>query len=301
MMKRILFYVLFLGYFMTAFSQKAKVATVSGDTIYYAPDNITREVAKQTAISLAKINAIARKFGTIIENNDYYRILNADGETTPYFVSITESEVKGEWIETIEETVDPIHDENGLWAFKAHVKGKVREIISSGINLKAKLLSNGIEDENETSVFKHKSRLYLSFIAPCDGYLSVFLTDTEYNAYCLLPYSSQTNGIYPIKANTNYVFFDKGSLRDSDRSFVKRVDPMMLVTNRDREVNFVYIVFSPNSYSKPIDIQSDEKPNWEHTNFPRHLDSKDFQKWLSKSRRLDLKMTILKKAILITK
>ncbi len=301
MMKRILFYVLFLGYFMTAFSQKAKVVTVSGDTIYYAPDNITREVAKQTAINLAKINAIARKFGTIIENNDYYNVLNADGVTTPYFISITESDVKGEWIETIEEKVDPIHEENGLWAFKAHVKGKAREITSSGISLKAKLLSNGLEDENETSVFKHNSRFYLSFSAPCDGFLSVFLTDTEYNAYCLLPYSSQTNGIYPIKANTKYVFFDKGSLRDTDRSFVKKVDPMMLVTNRDKEINFVYIVFSPNWYSKPIDIQPDKKPNWENTNFPRHLGSEDFQKWLSKSMREDSKMTLLKKAILITK
>ena len=61
---------------MTAFSQKAKVVTVSGDTIYYAPDNITREVAKQTAISLAKINAIARKFGTIIASNKLKTLTN---------------------------------------------------------------------------------------------------------------------------------------------------------------------------------------------------------------------------------
>ena len=43
--------------------------------------------------------------------------------------------------------------------------------------------------------------MQVSFQSPVDGFLTIYLVDSESKAYCLLPYRGQTDGAYNINAN----------------------------------------------------------------------------------------------------
>ena len=59
------FLILFLFTYTTAaFSQKTQKVTAS--YTYYAPENVTLEEAKRTALDRAKTSAIADAFGTLV-------------------------------------------------------------------------------------------------------------------------------------------------------------------------------------------------------------------------------------------
>ena len=83
----------------TAFAQKVK--TVEGEYTYYAPENVTMEQAKRTALDRAMIQAIADEFGTIVTQQNATRVENQNGRSDIDFLSIGGSEVKGEWLETV--------------------------------------------------------------------------------------------------------------------------------------------------------------------------------------------------------
>ncbi|MBQ5689136.1 MAG: DUF4384 domain-containing protein, partial [Bacteroidales bacterium] len=84
-------------------SSAQKMLTASGEYTYHAPQNITVEQAKAIAIERAKINIIADHFGTVVGVNNTTTVSNVNGESSVSFLSLGDSEVKGEWIETIGE------------------------------------------------------------------------------------------------------------------------------------------------------------------------------------------------------
>ena len=191
---------------LSVLAQKTK--TVEAEYIYRAPDNVTIEQARRTALERAKIQAIADEFGTIVQQVNTTRVQNEGGESTTDFFSIGGSEVKGEWIETIGEPEFTTSYEDNMLVVICKVKGKAREIVSAQIEFKARVLRNGTDDKYEDDVFKNGDDLYLSFVAPVSGFLAVYLIDAEKQAYCLLPYRSQSEGIYAVEANKRYLFFN---------------------------------------------------------------------------------------------
>ena len=194
--------------FMLPFAVQAqKLKTVEGEYTYHAPENVTLEQAKLTALDRAKIQALADAFGTIVSQYNATQVENRNGQSNIDFTSIGGSEVKGEWIETEGEPVYKIMYEGGMLVVSVKVKGKAREIVTASIDFKAKILRNGIEDKFESDTFKSGDDLYLSFTSPVSGYLAVYLIDADNQAFCLLPYRNQTTGIYPIEANHRYLFF----------------------------------------------------------------------------------------------
>ena len=273
----------------TVFAQK--VVTVEAEYIYHVPENVALETAKRTALDRAKIQAIADEFGTIVSQSNTTRIENKNGSSQVDYLSIGGSEIKGEWIETIGEPEYAISYEQGMLVVTCRVKGKAREIVAAQIDFKAKVLRNGTEDKFEDDNFRSGDDLYLSFQSPIKGNLAVYLVDADRQAFCLLPYRNQTEGIYPVKANLPYLFFNERLAPQEERSYV---DEYNMTCERSSEHNQIYIIFSPNQFAKAVDNNANEA-------LPRQLSYEDFNKWLVKCRKRDKDMNLRMIPITITK
>jgi len=274
---------------MQVFAQKMK--TVEGEYTYHAPENVTLENAKRIALDHAKIQALADAFGTVVSQSNVTRVENRNGESSTDFLSIGGSEVKGEWIETIGEPKYSIFYEQNMLVVKVSVKGKAREIVSAGIDFKAKILRNGTEDKFESDTFRSGDDLYLSFQSPASGYVAVYLIDADGKAFCLLPYRNQESGQFPVKANQRYVFF---SVKDSPAGLRPYVDEYTMTCSRQTEMNQIYVIFSPQPFTKAADNSSSDS-------LPRELEFEDFQKWQTSLVRYDNDADIIKKIITIKK
>ncbi len=256
---------------------------VSGEYTYYTPDNVTLEQAKQIALDRAKIQLIADEFGTYVGNTNITQVKNVNGTSDVRTMSLGESEVKGEWIETIGETKYDIGYENDMLYVKVRISGRIREIIYASIDYKARILKNGTENKFESTEFRANDAMYLSFQSPVDGYLTVYLYDGSENVYCLLPYRTQSVGQIPIKADEKYVFFDPSKSFDINPDLV---DQYVLTCAGEMELNRIYVIFSPNIFTK---ASSNLGVN-EIT--PKMLTFKDFHRWLSKCRKQDSSMSL---------
>ncbi len=269
------------------FAQKLK--TVEGSYLYRAPENVTVEQAKRTALERAQLDALATAFGTHISQQNSTLIQNGNGKSDVSFIGMSSSDVKGEWIETIGEPKFNVSYEQNMLVVSCQVRGRAREITSAPIDLKVKILCNGTEDKFESDQFRNGDDLYLSFQSPVDGFLAVYLLDEDGNAFCLLPYRNQTDGIQHIKANNPYLFF---SAKDAPLAERHIVDEYTMTCERSQETNQICVLFSPNPFVKANDNERGEL-------VPRELDREAFQKWMAKMRRNDSEMVFWKELIAI--
>ena len=237
--------ILFCMFYSSLHAQQVK--KVEGEYTYRAPEQVSVEQAKRTALERAKLEAMATTFGTNISQQNSTRVSNSNGKSNVDFLSISSSDVKGEWIETIGEPQYIINYEQGMLIVTCKVKGTIREITTAAIDIKAKVLRNGTEDRFESSEFRSGDDLYLSFQSPVDGYLAVYLLDEEGNAFCLLPYRNQSDGIYKVRANTPYIFFSEKDAPLQERSLI---DEYVMTCEKAQEVNQIYTIFSPNPFIK---------------------------------------------------
>ena len=89
---------------------------------------------------------------------------------------------------------------------------------------------------------------------------------------------SNITGQQKVKRGKDYVFFS------SDTSKTEGVvDELRITCDKDIENDRVYVIFSPNPFTKANDEQVSDY-------LPRQLSYEDFSKWLSKNRRRDPKM-----------
>lgn len=262
-----------LSFPTTFFAQQVKKAV--GTYTYYAPEDISLDRAKRTALERAQIEAIAEAFGTDISQHNSTRVTNKNGDSDMDFLSISSSDVKGEWIETIGNPEYTINYDKNMLVVKCIVTGKIREIKSAAIDIKAKVLRNGTDDRFESSEFRSGDDMYLSFQSPVDGYLAVYLLDEEGNAFCLLPYRGQTDGIYKVEGNKKHIFFSEELASIADRHMV---DEYVLTCEREQETNQLLIIFSPDQFFKANDVSIGDM-------LPRELKWEDFQKWHSKQKQ----------------
>lgn len=278
-----------LGVASTGYAQKTK--KVHGEYIYHAPENVSIEQARQTALSRAQIQALGDEFGTVVAQHNATLMNNTNGSTHTDFTSLSSSDVKGEWLETIGEPKYEISYEQGMLVVKCSVTGKARAIVAKQNNYVAKILCNGIEDRNEGENFKSGDELYLAYQSATKGYLAVYLIDDNKNAYCLLPYQSSKDGKVEVDANTRYVFFNQKTAQPLFNS--SDVDEYTMTCDKASETNYIYIISSPNPFIKAIDNAVE--------GLPRELKYDDFQKWLSKNRTADKDMQVEIKTIVVKK
>lgn len=289
MVKRLLCCLISISFSISCFSQQIKKA--EGEYTYIVPENVDLEKAKHIALERLKTQLIADEFGTVVSQNNATTVKNSNGKSDIDFVSVGGSEVRGEWIETIGEPDFKPSFDNGQMIIKVHIKGKIREIVSAGINFKALVLRNGTEDKYEDDTFKSGDDLFLSFTSPVSGYIVIYLVDNDGTAFCLLPYQNQEQGNVKINANERYVFFSE---KLSPQNLKAYVDEYTMTCSHSQELNQIYVVFSPNTFVKAIDGKREDT-------LPRELSNEDFQKWLAKNRSKDKDMTYKKVSITIKK
>ena len=281
--------------FLPAIAQN--IQKVCGEAIYYAPENVTMEQARQIALQRAKADALAVTYGTIVSQNNVTTAKNENGKSEINLYSLGGSEVKGEWLETIGEPEYQISYEKGMLVVKVSVCGKAREIISAGVDFSAKVLRNGINEKFENDSFKSGDDMFLLFRSPSDGYLAVYLIDDKGVAYCLLPYRAMPDGKVKIEANKNYMFFSQENTGGLCASSM--IDEYTLTCEKQTENNFLYVIFSPNSFVKANDYSG--KQDSGDLLLPRELPFEKFQEWLTKNRTFDKEMKMEIKSLTIMK
>ena len=160
---------------------------------------------------------------------------------------------------------------------------------------KARILRNGVSDTYESSTFKDGDDLFISFQAPIDGYVAVYLYEMS-SVSRLLPMRNSSHSAYHVSADTKYVFFANGVSRYADVATRSDIHSDYGMTcSGDREVNRVYIVFSPNSFTTPgDDVQA-------NMSTPASIGFDGFQKWLGQCRSRDREMIYKISEIIISK
>lgn len=271
---------------------------VRGEYTYYAPQNVSIELAKTTAVERAKVQALADSFGTLIDQTVFTQMENADGKSNTNMFALGESTVKGEWLKDTKEPETEVTFEKEMLIVKAEVWGKARTIESAPIDIKTKILKNGTLDRFEDDHFRDGDEIYMTFQSPTKGYLAVYLMDADGNANCFLPYAGDTDGMFEVKANKQYVLFSENHAEKGERC-----DEYIMTCEGKHENNMIYIIFSPNMFVKANDTQSGEKVQVgnESLSLPRQLPYKNFQKWLLMNRRLDKQMQVVVKGIEVVK
>ncbi len=267
--------------------QAQRTETVSGRYTYIVTDNddITLNGAKKKCIELAKAAAIKEKFGELITSDVIDSNAETNGEaSSSYFWENTVAMAKGEWLGDIEPPkLNIIYTADHL-VFTAEVLGKAREIVQSRTDLKWEVMKDGTDRLIPASAFENGDRIYVKFRSPADGYVAIYLMVGDDETSCLLPYPKDFDGRFEVKANRNYLFFDKVS------------DPMAyhykLSTKRQQEDNQLVIIYSPNPFTKCNDVSKDRKR-------PNSLNTHDFQKWLLTCQRMDRDMVVNKKWVKI--
>ena len=260
-----------------SFAQKAK--TVSGSYVYVVPETQSYAQAKETAIERAKIQILADTYGTVIDMSAATSI-NGDGAQTH---ALSQSQVKGEWLETIGEPVVTRFFDGDQMAVKVEIRGKVREIISASTDFTAKILCGVPDLRFGGDTFKSGEDMFLYFQAPGDGYLAVYLYDGADDVFCLLPYQRQGNGIFEVKGGKPYIFFS-ADISDGQTPY-DWVDEYTLTASSAIEMNRIYVIYSPNRFTKAMDSIS-------NAGLPRELSFESFQKWLSRIRIEDRAVSV---------
>lgn len=284
------FLLVFVGMLLAVGAFSQKVRTVSGTYTYVVPENLDLERAKLIALERVKIQLIANEFGTTISQSNVTSVKNSQSSSVD-FISIGQSEVRGEWIETIGEPTIKTEVDNNQLVVKVWLKGRIREMVAAEVDFAAHVLRNGTDDKFESTDFRDGDDLYLSFLSPVSGYVAVYLIDNDGQAFCLLPYSNQEQGMVKVKANQRYLFFSSQLATSDLQSFV---DEYTMTCTRTQELNQIYVIFSPNAFTKAVDSR-------DALTLPRALSQKDFQQWLSKCRTKDKQMTLKRIDIVVKK
>ena len=273
-----------------------KIVKVQGEYTYLAPENVSLLEARKTALYRAQIQALADEFGTLISGYTSTMISNIDGKSSTDFTSLGNSLVKGEWLETIGEPEYNISYEQNTVVVKCRIVGRAREIITTPVQFQIKILRNGTEKKYEASDFRNDDDLYIYFSSPSEGYLAIYLIDSEQTAYCLLPYNSSSEGSFKIEANIDYVLFS----REQVYPYIdpSEVDEYTLFTEKERETNYIYAIYCKKEFVKAVDEQGVASGD---RLLPRELSFEDFQKWMTRNRMYDTDMQVEIKPISISK
>ncbi|MGN1234297.1 MAG: hypothetical protein ACI4UJ_12750 [Candidatus Cryptobacteroides sp.] len=287
MKKTIIFAILIMSPVLQAYAQRTVTDYITYS--YVMSDTETIQSAEIAAVKQAQLQMIADHFGTIVSSSTTITASNIDGKSSIQDFTFGETEVKGEWVRTIGTPLIERECVNNQFIIKVTIKGEIREIVTNPVNFSFKILKNGSDDRFESTEFRHGDYLCLSFQTPEDGYLAVYIADDE-TAQCLYPYPGLSASAMQVKADRKYVLFSKEESGDLDPNMVRR---MPLGCKKPVEHNRIYVIFSTNRFSKPIDYDGGEKP--------RHLSFTDFHSWLSSIRRRDTRMSVCPVDITITK
>lgn len=120
--------------------EKGKVKTVEDTYLYEIPSNVSYAQACQFALVKAQNAAIEKEFGTSVSQNDMVLISNENGQSSTSFHSMTSGQVRGVWLGDVAEPKFERILDGGRDLLKVTVKGKIRELVTAGVEFEAKPL-----------------------------------------------------------------------------------------------------------------------------------------------------------------
>ena len=265
------------------FAQKERTAEAEVSFTY--PSDITLREAKRRAAEEAKAEAILSVFpGTIEAVNNSFHVTSSDGLSSNRFQTTGISELRGIWMRDLEKPTftGPVCDDDGeLCTIRCRVKGKVQEIKWNKPEFEWSLMRNHVEEEALASEFQEQDRLFMTFQAPCDGYLAVFIVNDEDYAQCLVPNDEDGQGVYPVKRGKKYVFF---SSQHDNQDGMMPTNELVLYANGREEINSFYVFFSPNLFRLPTHTRERRTVQLFDSNYelPADVSWEAFQKWQQK-------------------
>lgn len=265
-------------------------------TYEYISDNPneTPEQAERTAIQMAQQKALEEHFGLdvvgITSTMQRNRQEGQQVSSTSDVFSLQETSVRGEWIETTSQKVLEKTFEKGFWHVKVYIAGRARNHSTDKPEIQYAFINN-VHDKQNRDQYYDGDDIFLRFYSPVSGALCVYLIDAEQNAYCLLPYQANTIGYQAIDANQKYLFFSTST----DPS----ADEYTLNTMQSSEQNALYVIFSPNTFTKAADQQAGK--NWREEQLPRFLSYEDLMKWLARNQTRDENMVVRREVVTIRK
>lgn len=259
------------------------VRTVSGTVEYFSPANISMEQAEAKAIEYAKIKLIEDEFGTLVGSVVSTTISSAGGENVSSTFEVGESEVRGEWLETVGEPSVRMELRNGKeLVYIVSIKGRVRELTNNITEIEAMTLRNGGTKDFRSESFKTGDNLSIFFESSLAGYITVYLVGEDNLAQRLVPFGQSEGGSVTVTANTPYVFF---SPQDASQGNL-----LELFTAKTIESNRLFVIFSTNDFAHPLD--NINNAGFVNGILPNYLAYDEFQSWLHKNRKRDTKMTV---------
>lgn len=263
---------------LPAFCQRT--ATVCGEVDYVVPETQTLSEAIRTAVTKARLKAIAEEFGTVVSQTNTAASHTKDGKTNSSFNSYSENEVRGIWISDTKDPVISISSPNGMTIIHAEVCGKVREQKRSAVELQIKPLNNGIE----STLFKNNDRFSLSFKSAASGYVAVFIRDDDNEIVnVMMPYDNGDGNAREVKSNKEYLFL---CTKDPEYPYDEET---ILTTSKSIENNTLIVVFSQKKFHISLSNKGEFVPEVENAKF---------QKWLHSLRAFD--DTVQPKEIVLT-
>lgn len=271
---------------LSADSFAQKIVTDKITYTYIIPSDESIDEAEISALKHAQYQMIADHFGTVVGASTSLYISDSSVRSTTY----GETDVKGEWIETIGTPQFRKIVADDEFVIEVTVSGKIREIISNPTDFSCMLLKSP-SDGYETLSFRSGEYMYMSFQTPVDGYLAVYITDGE-SVQCLYPYMGLSSDYMMVGADVRHILFSRRHPGSLDPLKVKQVP--LTCGFKDVEHDRVYVIFSPNRFTKAIDSNEGNQSY-------RMLDYESFHSWLSKIRRYDKDMNIRPIDITISK
>jgi len=261
---------------------------LTGEATFYAESYHSMNDCRDGALQKARVNALAAEYGrTVSDHTTSVDQTSGRGEEN-FFQALSTTEVRGEWIADVgEPKFDVSLGNDGLYVVKCTVRGKTRPFSNEAVEFKATVLRNGDGARFADTGFKSGDVMRVLFQAPVDGYLAAYLACPDGNVYTLLPYLSSNGADAKVKGGKEYVLFSPVT-KD-----LGEPDEMKLVTSDPVERNQLYVVFSPNPFSRVNDTASEG-------NAPRSLSFKEFSSWIAKARSRDPKMGMVMTPITIT-
>lgn len=253
---------------------------------FYGDSHHSLDECRRLALEGARIAALAKEFGTSL-SNDTYSLDTNNGDNI--FSSMSTTEVRGEWIaDTSEPKYEVTIDDEGHYVVTCTVSGQARPLGNETVQFEAATL-RGDDLASRTTSFTAGEQLGLYFRAPVDGYIAVYLTDAAGTAYRLLPYTGDDDGLVKTRRSKEYVFFSTARPDGADDPSI--VDEILLTTDAAVERNQVIVIFSPNQFTPPGNINADGAP--------ASLTLTAFNKWVADARRRDPRMGISRTGIVI--
>lgn len=266
-------------------------------TYEYISDNPNETAAQATtkAFEAARLKALENRFGIdasrVVSSLQTNRNKDGNSSSEGKTFALSEISVRGEWIETIkEQIIEEATFINGFWRINVFVEGRARSLTTAKADIQYTVIKD-IQDLESPTTFRNGNDLFLRFQSPVAGYLCVYLVDEAQNAYCLLPYPDNPHGSQAVEPNREYIFFSE--------KYDSQAQEYTLTSERESEQNILYLIFSPNDFTKAADSQGGT--NFQGDQLPRELTYEAFLKWLARNQTRDPDMDVRQDIIVIRK